>query len=105
MIDWTRAPIRSACWRVHLIGGVERNAFWWLVFAAGITSGTLWYAGVWQFVPIVIASTGGVLGLLRRATVEDPMATSIWLRWVLEKPYTPAVGRFDSRSRGRRRRR
>jgi uncharacterized membrane protein len=100
---WTRAPIRSACWRLHLIGGVDRTVFWGTFLSALLTSGIAWFANLTYLVPVVVLGAASTLELCRRATLEDPMSTRIWWRWVNEAPEVLAVGRFDCRSVGRRR--
>lgn len=104
MKAWTRAPIRSACWRVHLVAGVERTFFWGIVLAAALAGGLGWLAGAWYVLLAILPATFAALELLRRATIEDPMASRVWWRWVREPSRVVAVGRFDRRSNGRGRR-
>jgi len=103
--DWTRAPIRSACWRVHLIAGVDRNFFWFVVLGTFAACGIGWLTGFWYVTLVLMPAAGVTLELGRRATIEDPMAPRVWLRWVFEPAYVAAVGRFDRRSVGATRRR
>jgi Type IV secretory pathway, VirB3-like protein len=105
MRESARAPIRAACWRVHLVGGVDRTLFWWIVLGAVLASGIAWFAGVWYLALGIIPGTAATLELCRRATEEDPMAPKIWLRWVFEPRSVAAVGRLERRSVGARRRR
>lgn len=96
MSDMTRAPIRSACWRVHLIGGVERQFFWWVVLVAFAACGVSWLSGAWYLTWFIVPASVAIIEVCRRATLEDPMALRVWLRWVFEPNRVPASGRFDS---------
>jgi hypothetical protein len=102
---WTRAPIRSACWRLHLIGGVERTFFWSIVLSSLLACGAAWFADLSYLLPFIVIGAISALELCRRATIEDPMATKVWLRWIFEEREVTAVGRCDQPSKGSRRRR
>lgn len=105
MSVWTHAPIRAACWRVHLVGGVPRELFWPISLSAFGAGGISWLTLGWYVGVAIFAACLGVLELCRRATREDPMATSVWLRWAFEPTRVAAVGRFDQRTRARQGRR